>query len=85
MDKLIATSLIIAQSLLSDPAFIAKEHEAAARAYCDDDAYDYHYLTPAEYEYSPGPFAYRHSPGDLPEGAVLMIGRVRVTRKASSV
>ncbi len=79
----IVTSMVVSDSLLEENAFLTSEHEHAARAFYDRPDCDYHYLTPDEYEYSPGPFAYRYTPGDLPEGAELVIGRVRVTRRAT--
>lgn len=79
----IVVEVVLSQSLLDDPDYdpaplIAHECEQSARAFYDDPACEYHYLPPTDYD--PGPFAYRRTPGDLPKGTVLMMGRVRVKR-----
>jgi hypothetical protein len=83
---IVATETLVSTSLLEDAvafaAYLPRAFENTARAFYDRDDCTYTYVPPDEGGYAPGPFAYRHHPGDLPEGAVLMIGRVRVCRHA---
>ncbi len=82
-DQIFGGYFYIQQSALNDAAFDVQAHlksefEAMARAHYSREDYTYTYLSPQEYEYTPGPFMYRQVPGDLPEGVVMMVGRVRV-------
>ncbi len=83
----VTIELIISRSLLDEAAFdsaahIARESARAAMAHMDDDGtrYAYRYLDPRTHDYNPGPFDYRRTPGDLPPGAALIIGRVAVEK-----
>jgi hypothetical protein len=80
----VATETLVSTSLLEDThaltVYLPRAFENTARAFYDRDDCTYTYVPPDAY--NPGPFAYRNQPGDLPEGAVLMIGRVRVCRHA---
>jgi len=82
-NNIVAVEIVVSRSLLDDAAFdsaayIARQCEEAARAFMNDAPYTYRYLTPAEYGYNAGPFDYRHTPGDLPAHAALIVGRVRL-------
>ncbi len=87
-NDIIAVELLVSRLFLEDAtfdsaAYIARECERAAAEYIKDDEllYTYCYLLPVEYGYEPGPFAYRFVPGDIPDDAAVVFGRVRVKEK----
>jgi hypothetical protein len=79
---IVATQVVVPKSLIEDAAalsvYLPRAHENAARDFYDRDDCAYTYIPPTELEYSPGPFAFIGKPGDIPENAVQMIGRVRI-------
>lgn len=82
---IVACHTVVWRSLLDDPAFdramyLARTFEHGARTFYDRDDCSYTYVSPEEHQYNPGPFTFCNIPGDIPENAVMMAGRVRVRR-----